>query len=64
MSLMGRCIASIARNTLRGGCVFKLKQYLVAIRGQIKPCEAQLDVIGEIRAAMQEHFEKSGDKIR
>ena len=31
---------------------------MVAIKGQVKTCEAPLDVIGRIRADMQEHFKK------
>lgn len=47
--------------TWGGGGIFRLKQHFDAIRGQIKPCESPLDVIGEIRFVMQKHFEKYGE---
>ena len=40
------------------GEFFRLKQHLAAIKGQVKACEDPLDVIGQIRADMQEQFKK------
>jgi hypothetical protein len=36
-----------------GGGIHRLKEHLVGVRGQVKSCEAPLDVIGPIREEMQ-----------
>ena len=46
------------KKLIKGGGIFRLKQHLAAIKGQVKACEAPLDVIGQIRADMQEQFKK------
>ena len=35
------------------GGIHRLKEHLVGVRGQVKSCEAPLDVIGPIREEMQ-----------
>ena len=53
------------KKLIKGGKIIRLKQHLVAIKGQVKACEAPLDVIGQIRADMQEQFKKfEGSKAR
>ena len=42
---------------IRGGDIFRLKQHLAGIRGQITACDAPLDVIGHIREEMLKVFE-------
>jgi hypothetical protein len=37
----------------QGGGIHRLKEHLVGVRGQVKSCEAPLDVIGPIREEMQ-----------
>jgi hypothetical protein len=37
----------------RGGGIHRLKEHLVGVRGQVKSCEAPLDVLGPIREEMQ-----------
>ena len=46
------------KKLIKGGGIYRLKQHLAAIKGQVKACEAPLDVIGQIRADMQEYFKK------
>jgi len=43
----------IVKNASRWGGIHKLKEHLVGVRGQVKSCEALLDVIGPIREEMQ-----------
>ena len=50
---------------IRGGGIFRLKQHLAGIRGQITPCDAPLKVIGHIREEMIKVLEKlEEDKAR
>ena len=44
------------KKLIKGGGIYRLKQHLVAIKGQVKACEAPLDVIGQIRVDMQEYL--------
>ena len=46
------------KKLIKGGGIYKLKRHLATIKGQVKACEAPLDVIGQIRADMQEQFKK------
>ena len=46
------------KKLIKDGGIYRLKQHLAAIKGQVKACEAPLDVIGQIRADMQEYFKK------
>ena len=46
------------KKLIKGGGIYRLKQHLAAIKGQVKACEAPLDVIGQIRADMEEYFKK------
>ena len=46
------------KKLIKGGGIYRLKQHLAAIKGQVKAFEAPLDVIGQIRADMQEYFKK------
>ena len=34
------------KKLIKGGEIYRLKQHLAAIKGQVKACEAPLDVIG------------------
>lgn len=43
---------------IRGRGIFRLKQHLAGIRGQITACDAPLDVIGHIREEMLKLFEQ------
>jgi hypothetical protein len=36
-----------------GGGIRRLKEHLAGVKGQVKSCEAPLDVIGHIREEMQ-----------
>jgi hypothetical protein len=47
------CIASIVKNASGGGGIRRLKEHLAGVKGQVKSCEAPLDVIGPIREEMQ-----------
>ena len=50
---------------IRGGGIFRLKQHLAGVRGQITPCDAPLKVIGHIREEMIKVLEKlEEDKVR
>ena len=50
---------------IKEGGIFRLKQHLVGIRGQITSCDAPLEVIGHIREELLKVFEKfEEDKIR
>lgn len=40
------------------GGIHRVKQHLAGIRGQILPCDAPDEVIGEIRADMLNQFKK------
>ena len=46
------------KKLIKGGGIFRLEQHLDAIKGQVKACEAPLDVIGQIIANIQEQFKK------
>ena len=46
------------KKLIKGGGIYRLKQHLAAINGQVKAYEAPLDVIGQIRADMKEYFKK------
>ena len=46
------------KKLIKGGGIYRLKQHLAAIKGQVKACEAPLDVIGQIRADIEEQFNK------
>ena len=46
------------KKLIKGGGIYRLKQHLASIKGEVKACEAPLDVIGQIRADMQEYFKK------
>ena len=54
----GMMYCKYCRKLIKGEGIFRLKQHLAAIKGQVKACEAPLDVIGQIRADMQEQFKK------
>ena len=54
----GEMYCNYCKKLIKGGGIFSLKQHLAAIKGQVKACEAPLDVIGHIRADMQEQFKK------
>jgi hypothetical protein len=51
------CIASIVKNASggggAGGGIRRLKEHLAGVKGQVKSCEAPLEVIGPIREEMQ-----------
>ena len=50
---------------IRGGGIFRLKQHLAGVRGQITPCDAPLKVTGHIREEMIRVLEKlEEDKVR
>jgi hypothetical protein len=59
---MGLCIAKIARSSSRrrgeGGRLHRLKKHLAGVRGQVLPCDAPNEVIGQIRMDMFNQFEK------
>jgi hypothetical protein len=49
----------------RGGGIHRLKQHLASIRGQVAPCMAPLEEIGNIRLELQNQFAKfEEDKAR
>ena len=48
----GEIYCKYCKKLIKGGGIFRLKQHLVAIKGQVKACEAPLDVIGQIRVDM------------
>ena len=54
----GEMYCKYCKKLIEGGGIFRLKQHLVSIKGQVKACEAPLDVIGQIKADMQEQFKK------
>ena len=37
------------KKLIMGGGIFRLRQHFAAIKGQVKACEAPLDVIGQTR---------------
>ena len=48
-----------------GGGIHRLKLHLASLRGQITPCEAAIEEIGEIRKEFKEQFQKfEEDKAR
>ena len=46
------------KKLIKGGGIFRLKQHLDAIKGQVKASETPLYVIKQIRADMQQQFKK------
>ena len=61
MSLKGNCIASY-KKWIKGGGINRLKQQLAAVRGNVAPWEADLELIGEIRLELQQQFDKSKEE--
>ena len=43
---------------IKGGGINRFKQQLVAVRGNIAPWEADLELIGEIRLELRQQFDK------
>ena len=54
----GEMYCKHCKKLIKGGGIYTLKQHLATIKGQVKACEAPLDVIGQIRADRQENFKK------
>ena len=46
------------KKLIKGGGIFRLKQHLATIKGQVKACQVPLDVIGQIRDDTQKQFKK------
>ena len=42
----GEMYCKYCKKLIKGGGIFRLKQHLASIKGQVKACEAPLDVIG------------------
>ena len=63
--LMMKSYANTGNKHIRGGGIHRVKQHLVGIRGQVLPCEAPNEVIGEIRVDLLNQFKKiEEDKTR
>ena len=54
----GKMICKFCNKPIGGGGILKLKQHLVGIRGQVKPCEAPNEVLGPVRVEYLSKFEK------
>lgn len=49
----GSMYCKYCQKCIKGGGIHRLKEQLIGVRGQVKSCEAPLDVIGPIREEMQ-----------
>ena len=54
----GKLYCKYYKKWIKGGCINRLKQQLVAVTGNIAPWEADLELIGEIRLELQQQFDK------
>jgi hypothetical protein len=55
---MGICIANIARSSSRGWGAHRIKEHLAGVKGQVLPCDAPDEEIGQIRMEMLDQFKK------
>eukprot|EP00253_Pinus_taeda_P017834 PITA_17834 len=54
----GKMTCKLCHKSIGGGGILRLKQHLVGIRGQVKPCDAPNAVLGPIRAEYISKLEK------
>ena len=54
----GKLYCKYCKKWIKGGGINRLKQQLDAVRGNIAPWGADLDLIGEIRLELQQQFDK------
>ena len=54
----GKIYCRYCKKLIKGGGIHRLKQHLAGIRGNVAPCEADSEVIGEIRLELLQQFEQ------
>ena len=54
----GKMIFKYCQKSIGRGSILRLKQHLARIRGQVKPCKALKEVIGNVRGEYLAKFEK------